>query len=258
MYALLGIYDYYNYTKSDKAKFLFDQGIVALKNNLPSYDYKGEYTYYDAYPRQLSPLSYHKVVVQQLADIYKITKDAIIKKYHDEWQNFNVPVNILNSFLYHKTANKPSLIFKLTGSDNAAVRTYGTYNSNTGLVPYSYGLRIKSYENFTSQYIAYRVNNITLYVSNLDSSPDASIVFAFDFEGIHRYHYFINAVLGSSKNNKGWDSEGQYFFNIRPKTIVVIDPVKIIGHDYLRLGRVSINISNQSLVHKVEFKINLH
>jgi hypothetical protein len=46
MITLLGIYDYYNITKDPEAKYLFDQGIIALKNDLPKYDF-GNYSYYD-------------------------------------------------------------------------------------------------------------------------------------------------------------------------------------------------------------------
>jgi hypothetical protein len=92
MYALLGIYDYYNYTKSDKAKFLFDQGIVALKNNLPRYDYKNEYSYYSMYPIQkLSPLYYHKKHIELLSNLYNITKEEVFKSYRDKWQNYKIP-----------------------------------------------------------------------------------------------------------------------------------------------------------------------
>ena len=42
--SVLGIYDYYSYTHSAKAKYLFDRGVQGLKNTLQYYDYNGNYT----------------------------------------------------------------------------------------------------------------------------------------------------------------------------------------------------------------------
>jgi len=46
MFAVLGIYKYYNYTNESEAYFLYEQGIIELKKELPKYDVDG-YSYYD-------------------------------------------------------------------------------------------------------------------------------------------------------------------------------------------------------------------
>jgi hypothetical protein len=46
MFTLLSIYKYYNYTHDEDAKHIFDQGIIALKDNLPLYDNES-FSHYD-------------------------------------------------------------------------------------------------------------------------------------------------------------------------------------------------------------------
>jgi heparosan-N-sulfate-glucuronate 5-epimerase len=90
IFALLGIHDYYTYTRDPNAKYLFDQGIVALKKNLPRYNYEDHYTYYDVLGN-LSPPSYHKAVIQSLSPLYKITRESIFKTYLDKWKHSKSP-----------------------------------------------------------------------------------------------------------------------------------------------------------------------
>ncbi|RMF31408.1 MAG: hypothetical protein D6752_02240, partial [Candidatus Nitrosothermus koennekii] len=61
MFALLGIYDYYKYTSDNNAKYLFDKGVLSLKNNISKYDYKG-YSYYDILGNP--PIKYHEIHVR--------------------------------------------------------------------------------------------------------------------------------------------------------------------------------------------------
>jgi heparosan-N-sulfate-glucuronate 5-epimerase len=92
MYTLLGIHEYYQYTGDNNAKHLFDQGIVALKNNLSLYDHNG-YSYYDILG---SPAwEYHNVHIELSGQLYNITKEKTFKEYHDKWQNFKEPYSII-------------------------------------------------------------------------------------------------------------------------------------------------------------------
>ena len=84
-YALLGIYDYYKYTNDTDAKFLFDKGIIALKNDLPIYDYNG-YTYYDVLENLAGP-SYHKTHVNLTTKLYDITNEEIFNEYQKKWRS---------------------------------------------------------------------------------------------------------------------------------------------------------------------------
>ena len=94
IYALFGIYEYYEFTGDQDAKFLFDQGIVSLKNNLYKYD-TGNWTYYDAIGGR-APRSYHKIHVSQMLQLYKITKDPFFKEYYEKFQRYNSIATMLH------------------------------------------------------------------------------------------------------------------------------------------------------------------
>jgi heparosan-N-sulfate-glucuronate 5-epimerase len=93
MFAVFGIYDYYNYTKDKDAKYLFDQGVLSLKKNLWRYDHNGTYSAYDVYGGY-APLRYHKIHVDSLNRLYDITKEQIFRVYHDGWQTYKVPSQV--------------------------------------------------------------------------------------------------------------------------------------------------------------------
>ena len=84
MFSMLGIYDYYQYTNDTDAKFLFEQGLTAIKNDLPKYDFNG-FSYYDALGTIV--LKYHKIHVSQTKELYEITNEEIFKEYHEKWKN---------------------------------------------------------------------------------------------------------------------------------------------------------------------------
>ncbi len=86
MFTLLGIYDYYNVTKNPEAKYLFDQGIIALKNELPKYDF-GNYSYYDVLGNPAR--AYHEVHTRLLDELYKITNEEIFSEYSEKWKKCN-------------------------------------------------------------------------------------------------------------------------------------------------------------------------
>ena len=86
MFALLGIHEYYELTGDENAKYLFDKGIISLKDHLSDYD-AGGWTYYDALGNPASK-GYHHIHVKQLSQLYNITKDPYFKKYHDKWKNY--------------------------------------------------------------------------------------------------------------------------------------------------------------------------
>jgi heparosan-N-sulfate-glucuronate 5-epimerase len=96
-HALLGIYKYYQYTQDPAAKYLFDQGLIALKNNLPRYEYtEGNYSTYDILSNgsRASPLNYHLSHVRHFGMLYDIAQDPLLKLYHDKWADFRLPDHI--------------------------------------------------------------------------------------------------------------------------------------------------------------------
>jgi heparosan-N-sulfate-glucuronate 5-epimerase len=96
MFALVGLYDYYLYTNDLDSKFLFDQGIRALKQNLPAYDdVSYSYSYYDSL-KTTNPLSYHNIHIELLSKLYNITGEKTFEVYHDRWMNYENPPFLRN------------------------------------------------------------------------------------------------------------------------------------------------------------------
>jgi hypothetical protein len=86
IWALLSIYDYYKYTNDTNAKFLFDQGVIALKNTLPLYDNSGN-SYYDIH-RRTTLIKYHQMHIKLLDYLSNITDEAVFAEYRGKWQNY--------------------------------------------------------------------------------------------------------------------------------------------------------------------------
>lgn len=85
IYALMGVHEYWKMTKDDSAKFIFDQGIKALKEHLPFYDAGGGKVYYDAY-RHLADQHYHELIVGLMKELGDKTGDPLFRKYQRKWQ----------------------------------------------------------------------------------------------------------------------------------------------------------------------------
>jgi len=84
MFTLLDIYSLYEYTNDPDVKFLFDQGIIALKNDIPSYDFFG-YTYYDSLKGSTN-YNYQIIHVEKSKLLYDITNEKIFLEYHNKWK----------------------------------------------------------------------------------------------------------------------------------------------------------------------------
>jgi len=92
MSSLLDIHDYYDYLNDTSAKFLFDQGVLALKKTLPLYDDNG-WSYYDIHKKP-AKLSYHLMHIRLLSSLYNITGDKVFQQFRDKWQNFMITSDI--------------------------------------------------------------------------------------------------------------------------------------------------------------------
>ena len=84
MFTLVDIYHYYNFTQDPDALYLFNQGILSLKNNLHNYDKNGTYSSYDKNKGD-APMLYHKVHLCLLDKLYNITKENLFKQYLVNW-----------------------------------------------------------------------------------------------------------------------------------------------------------------------------
>jgi heparosan-N-sulfate-glucuronate 5-epimerase len=86
--ALLDLQEYYNLTKDETAKELFDLGVSGLKAHLADYD-AGNWSYYDAVGNK-AVLKYHELHVGQLDSIFKITADPYFKLYRNTWAYYEL------------------------------------------------------------------------------------------------------------------------------------------------------------------------
>jgi len=84
IYAMLGLYDYYERTGSARAKFLFDKGAEAAQRDLPDYD-QGGHSLYDAMGLPASRM-YHNTHVRQLEQLYEITGEELFNAYAVRWK----------------------------------------------------------------------------------------------------------------------------------------------------------------------------
>jgi heparosan-N-sulfate-glucuronate 5-epimerase len=89
-FALLGIHDYFIYTKDSSAHYLFEQGLKALKKTLSKYDKGDGNSFYDVLGRPTT-IKYHNVHIDLLDRLFKITSDSIYKSYSDKWREFKHP-----------------------------------------------------------------------------------------------------------------------------------------------------------------------
>jgi len=85
IYALLGIHDYWKAINDDSAKFLFNQGIRALKEQLPFYDAGSGKVYYDS-ERHPADQHYHEILSRLMMELAEKTGDPVFLAYHHRWQ----------------------------------------------------------------------------------------------------------------------------------------------------------------------------
>ncbi len=85
IYALQGVYNFWLITGDEQAKIVFDKGIIALKENLSSYDALG-WSYYDALGNAASD-KYHHIHIHQMRWLYEVTGDPMFTHYANDWED---------------------------------------------------------------------------------------------------------------------------------------------------------------------------
>ena len=96
LFGLYGLYEYAAYTSSPKALDLFWIGVETLRLNIDRYDaVEYKWSYYDLYHEDhsyvyphLSPLVYHKIVINQLKILYQISGIEILRYYSDKFASY--------------------------------------------------------------------------------------------------------------------------------------------------------------------------
>ena len=103
IFAVLGIYDYFQYTNDTDAKLLFDKGVNSIKREISKYNYNG-YSYYDLLGNPAN--KYHQIHIDLTKQLYDLTGESIFTKYHELWKYHN-NLSLLNYFtIYHRTTIK--------------------------------------------------------------------------------------------------------------------------------------------------------
>jgi len=87
IFALLGVYDFYQFTKQEKALELWNEGIKTLEKKLDDYDL-GYWSLYNLAHKHPAPIHYHKIHIKQLNRLYQITKNKLFKKYAEQWDQY--------------------------------------------------------------------------------------------------------------------------------------------------------------------------
>ncbi len=90
IFSLWGLLDLYIVSNNSKAKELYDNGIITLKNNIHLYNIKWlGWSRYDLYPfkiKNITSIFYHKLHVEQLKAMYRLTDLDIFKFYYSKWE----------------------------------------------------------------------------------------------------------------------------------------------------------------------------
>lgn len=256
LFALLGIHEYYKTTNDSSAKYLFDQGITALKNNLDRFDYEnGTYSYYDlSSPKKLPSQDYHRLILNQLQELFEITSDPTIKKYLEKWQNFELPPKMYNSETCRRTFLPPVPVFKpadigirIGPFENQGVNTTDLIRDYRLDIPSpSYGL------NLTSQLLDYHARNISLIPYNI-----SEIVFTLNIEEIHKPNVQVQVIFGPALKDNGWINDNLYNINAGSKDSVTVIPSVIIGEEYLRVRSINVFIPDSSSLANATFGIKI-
>lgn len=86
MWALFGIWDFFRVTGDKVAKKMFDDGVLALRTELPKYDVDCWSVY--SQDNRLDTVTgiYQQFIIQQLRVIHAITLDPIFNGYAEKWE----------------------------------------------------------------------------------------------------------------------------------------------------------------------------
>ncbi len=87
--TLQGLSDYYKLTGDPGARFLFMQGVKAVRNSLPLYDHNG-HSNYDILGKP-AKLWYHSFHIRLLEFLYSETRDPLFNEYRVKWSAYKEP-----------------------------------------------------------------------------------------------------------------------------------------------------------------------
>ena len=106
IFAIFGIYDYALFT-DEKSDYQFcSQFIDSLAHNLHRYDC-GFWSYYDLkQPLRLASKPYHRIHIEQLNQLHRITNQRVFRSRHDRWKEYLSSVNSNLRWIIRKVHQK--------------------------------------------------------------------------------------------------------------------------------------------------------
>jgi hypothetical protein len=90
IFSLMGVYDFYEITKDEKAEKIFYEGIETLHKHLTDYELKLLLFRWSRYDNRFTMHSrnYHYVHILQLEWLYQVTKDKFFLEYARKWKEY--------------------------------------------------------------------------------------------------------------------------------------------------------------------------
>jgi len=91
IFALIGVYEMYEYTKDKNAKEIFDKGIQTLKRRLSDFELNLVFFKSSKYDSNLLIYAgdkYHDFHIEQMKKLYEITKEEIFDEYQKRWESY--------------------------------------------------------------------------------------------------------------------------------------------------------------------------
>ncbi len=91
IFALIGVYEIYVYTNNKNVREIFDKGLSTLKKHLKDFELNLIFFRWSKYDNGLLIYSgdkYHDIHIEQMKEMYKITKDKIFLEYEQKWENY--------------------------------------------------------------------------------------------------------------------------------------------------------------------------
>lgn len=265
-FALLGIYKYFQYTNDPSAKYLFDQGIIALKETLPRYEYAGggQYSTYDILNNTIpaTPL-YHFVQTTHLGELYNITGEAVFERYYENWTNFVLDENVAQGKRLYYDPNKINPNF-VPADENFIPLDDGRIskieNSNTTKLPLKFrieGVNGNETARFSSDWFYYVGKSINVTIGDkIRSHTNLNLSFIVLGKGLSDEKK-ITFLHGPAV--EGWRDNINYFVAIDSNSSKSINVAQLFGRDsnYMLLKRMLIEIPENACVNSMEFAIDL-
>ena len=90
IFALWGLCDLYRIADNHEAEELFADGLKTLRHYLPKFDI-GYWSLYHIGKGLRNPatIPYHRLHINQMEAMYKLTGEELFRKYHNLWQKYN-------------------------------------------------------------------------------------------------------------------------------------------------------------------------